>query len=99
MISRSHFIEQIETVQKFDKQITDLQDFGIDLIESPLNILPSSMFDVFTRVICVEEGGDLIYWWLYEDVPKIIWEGEKEIHLDTIDDLYDYLKTNNLFKQ
>lgn len=97
MISRTKFVEQIETAKQFDELINTLYKFGIDLIESPLYNLPSKMFDNFVKTICNEDGGDLIYWYLYEDVPKIIWENEKEIPINTIDDLYDYLKTNNLF--
>jgi hypothetical protein len=54
-----------------------------------------------------EEGLDLVYWWLYEDVDHKIYESTEdmkewyypgeEIHgkviadLNNIDDLYDYL--------
>ena len=97
MISRTKFVEQIEAVQEFNKVIDQLYEFKIDLVETPLHDLPSRMFDNFINVICTEDGQDLVFWWLYEDVPKVIWENEKEIPISTVDDLYDYLKTNNLF--
>lgn len=97
MISRTKFIEQIETVQKFNKVVDQLQELNVDIVESSLYELPCLMFDNWAKSICTDEGQDMIFWWLYEDVPKIVWENEKEIDIDTIDDLYDYLKTNDLF--
>ena len=37
---------------------------------------------------------DLIYWWLYEDVEKVVWEdlGETAFELKTVKQLYDYIK-------
>lgn len=34
---------------------------------------------------------DLIYWWLYEDVDKIIYFSDMEVDVETLDQLYDYI--------
>lgn len=97
MITKELFREQCKLMQQLDDVYNTLHDIRIDMLESPLYSIPSNLFENWTKTIGKEELQDLVYWWLYEDVDKIIWEGEKEIRIDTIDDLYDYLETNDLF--
>ena len=39
-----------------------------------------------------EEVIDLINWWLYEDVEKVLFNKGKEIEVNTLDKLYDFIK-------
>ena len=41
-----------------------------------------------------EEVIDLINWWLYEDVDKVLHYKDKEISVKTIDALYNYINEN-----
>lgn len=88
-------INSIRAKEESDHKVTKLLDtmcdgypiFGVDngFTVAMLNLLKVGMQDM----------GDTISWWLYEDVEKVIWwqENGKEIecHLNTVRDLYDYL--------
>ena len=88
-------INSIQAKEDSDHEVTKLLDtmcdgypiFGVDngFTGAMLNLLKVGMQDM----------GDTISWWLYEDVEKVIWwqEDGKEIecHLDTTRNLYDYL--------
>lgn len=88
-------IQKIHAKEESDHKVTKLLDtmcdgypiFGVNnrFIVAMLNLLKAGM----------QDRGDTISWWLYEDVEKVIWwqEDGKEIEcrLDTIRDLYDYL--------
>lgn len=88
-------IQKIQAKDESDHKVTKLLDsmcdgypiFGVDngFTVAMLNLLKVGMQDM----------GDTISWWLYEDVEKVIWwqEDGKEVecHLETIRDLYDYL--------
>ena len=88
-------IQKIQAKEESDHKVTKLLDsmcdgypiFGVDngFTVAMLNLLKVGMQDM----------GDTISWWLYEDVEKDIWwqEDGKEVecHLETIRDLYDYL--------
>jgi hypothetical protein len=43
---------------------------------------------------CDDQYGGLISWWLWEDVEKVIYDGEKKIPVETAEALFDYLKKN-----
>lgn len=96
-MDREVFVEQLNFMQSFNTKIDQLKDLGIDLINSDLYELPAKMFDNFIYSICTEEGSDLVFWWLYEDVEKVLIENDKKITLNTVYQLYDYLTENKLF--
>ena len=52
--------------------------------------------DIFTK-----EGFEIIEWWLFEDVEKVITykEDNKEINVEDVSDLYDFLDENYLKKE
>ncbi len=54
------------------------------------NKIYGAAFDLLKEVM--EDESDMISWWLYEDVEKVIWQNGKEISVRTLDELYDYLK-------
>lgn len=100
MLTRKTFVHAIENIKKHEvlmaqihKPLNEISDFPLDLDfshfhrEALLDVLRESMND----------RGDVISWWLYENVEKIItWtENGKEIKYDVtaVDDLYDYLVT------
>ena len=88
-------INSLRAKEESDHKVTKLLDtmcdgypiFGVDngFTVAMLNLLKTGMQDM----------GDTISWWLYEDVEKTIWwqEDSKEVacHLKTVRDLYDYL--------
>lgn len=94
-MTKSQFIKAISLILNFhSKQITlstflhnymdgfsvvtfgdELIDIIIELINTALNI----------------KDKELINWWLYENVEKVIYYGENKIKVKTIDELYDYI--------
>jgi hypothetical protein len=68
------------------------------------------LFDSFIEACgFTEEGIDLFYWWMYEDVEKVIYESPEpdlfnkspektEVSVKTLDELWDYiLKNKNIY--
>lgn len=68
-------------------------------IESRLYDVPLIMFDTCINSVLTETGADLLFWWLYENVDKIIYlEDGSEIDLTNLDDLLDYLYKESYVK-
>lgn len=101
-MDRELFAKQINLMKSFNHKIDQIEDFGIDLVETPLFDIPAQMFDNFVDSVCTDEGADLVFWWLYEDVDKVICENigeaeEQKISLGTVYQLYEYLEKNKYF--
>jgi len=98
MISKEDFIKGVSTYKKGVEFLRQLDDFGIDFYESSLNLSADTLFDMWLNQITGESGVDLVYWWLFEDVDKDIYEDDKIIaNLEDIEDLYTYMKDNGYF--
>lgn len=68
-------------------------------IESRLYDIPLIMFDTCINSVLTETGADLLFWWLYENVDKIIYlKDGSEIDLTNLDDLLDYLYKESYVK-
>lgn len=105
MLLKDEFKEIIESIQKQEKindtitealnPICEGNGFFYDggrLYRSALIIALKAALDLKDK--------DIIEWWLYEDVDKIIYINDKAISVVSIDDFYDYLikyerKSNN----
>ena len=76
-------------------------DFSIDLFESSLANSSDTLFDLWLKCILKnDEAIDLVYWWLFETVDKIIYGDNDEViaTLDNEEDLFNYLNNNEYFK-
>ena len=101
-MDRELFVKQIQLIQQLNIKTDQLKDIGINIIESPLYDIPAKLFDNFIETVCTDDGVDLVFWWLYEDVDKVICEHigeaeEQKISLDTVYQLYEYLEKNKYF--
>lgn len=97
-MSKEKFVETLLKYQDFLDVSDRLMDLGIDLTEGPITMTIDTLLDSWIDSITGEAGSDLIYWWLFEDVTKEIYEDDKVIAtLDTAEDLYNYMKENNYF--
>lgn len=99
MITKELFIEQIKLAKEYDKYLDSIDNnLKIDLFETPLHEIPMKMFDIFIESHFTDEGQDLIYWWMWEDVPKVLYFdtifGESKIDLENIEDLWRYLESD-----
>lgn len=97
-MDKNLFVTGLNTYIKGIKFLEDLDDIGLDLYESPLSTSNDSLFDIWINTFVTEDGSDLIYWWLFEDVDKVIYKDDKIIAtLETVEDLFDYMLSNNYF--
>lgn len=101
-MDRELFVKQIQLIQQLNIKTDQLKDIGINIIESPLYDIPAKLFDNFIETVCTDDGVDLVFWWLYEDVDKVICENigeaeEQKISLGTVYQLYEYLEKNKYF--
>lgn len=97
-MSKEKFVETLLKYQDFLDVSDRLMDLGIDLTEGPITMAIDTLLDSWIDSITGEAGSDLIYWWLFEDVTKEIYEDDKVVAtLDTAEDLYNYMKENNYF--
>jgi hypothetical protein len=97
-MSEEKFVETLLKYQNFLDVSDRLMDLGIDLTEGPVTMAIDTLLDSWIDAITGEAGSDLIYWWLFEDVEKKIYEDDKVVAtLDTAENLYNYMKENNYF--
>ena len=88
-----NFRSQQETIGKFMEKFIDgwaIVTFGDYLIDEIIEMIIEAM-----KI----EDKELISWWLYEDVEKIIYFNKAEIDVGTPEKLYDYIiwdKINNI---
>ena len=67
--------------------------------DSKLYNIPGIIFDTYITSVLTEEGADLLFWWLYEDVDKIIYlEDKSEIDVNKLDDILNYLYKESYVK-
>lgn len=102
-MKKENFVKAIELMKAFNDKVDLLSDnLNIDIIESDFYSIPAQLFDNFVESVCTEDGAELVFWWMYEDVEKMIYESdessEKVYHLDTVDDLFNYMCQNNYFQ-
>lgn len=97
-ISKKIFLQIIHDIKKEDERLDQIATFlESNIITGYANLNPfvfRNTIELILEEIFTEEGFDLIFWWLYEDVEKVIYEGESEIQLKTEEDLYEYLIKN-----
>lgn len=89
-MKKEEFIKIINTITKIDDIITKLYDIGVDIVNSPLYDYVG-IADTLWTYIYGKEGMDIINWWLYESVDKIITIDDENIDVTKVEDLYDFL--------
>lgn len=89
-MKKEEFIKTINILTKIDDTITKLYDIGVDIVNSPLCDY-GIIADILWTCIYGEEGMDIINWWLYENVDKIITIDGEDIDVTKVEDLYDFL--------
>ena len=89
-MKKEEFIKTINILTKIGDTITKLYDIGVDIVSSPLYDY-GIIADILWTYIYGEEGMDIINWWLYENVDKIITIDGENIDVTKVEDLYDFL--------
>lgn len=92
--------EDLKRIIKLQQEFVEEWDKNPVLnIESRLYDVPLIMFDTCINSVLTETGADLLFWWLYENVDKIIYlKDGSEIDLTNLDDLLDYLYKESYVK-
>lgn len=99
MITLKTFKNILETYLGATKYTDQLCDLNFDLYESPIWSAMDIILDEWGDTILTEEGLDLLYWWLFEDVDKVIYiEEEQKIDVASIENFYNYLKDNGCLR-
>ena len=98
---KEEFIKGISTYKKGFEWMDKLaDDFNIDLFESALSESADAIFDLWLGSILNNNGVEVVYWWIFEDVEKVIYGDNDEViaTLDTEEDLFNYLDKYEYFK-
>lgn len=97
-MNKENFIKGLKSYKNYVDHLDALEELGVDLCEGPISDAIDNIFDLWCNEFLNEEGVDLVYWWLFEDVTKEIYKDDKVIAiLDTVEDLYNYMEENNYF--
>jgi len=97
MITKEMFIKYINTIKEQGKIDNDIDKaLGKVCGSYVMYNTENKIYGAFNELLrtVMNDKGDYISWWLYENVEKIVWEKDKTWHLDTVEDLYDFLIEN-----
>lgn len=97
MLTFDEFEKQIDSIEEINRKFEAFGITGSQIYED-VNVL----FDNFIYSHFTEEGSDLVFWWMYENVDKIIYETTSpdmfdkdpkniETNVERIEDLWEYM--------
>ena len=98
-MTKEQFIKRMSLIQNFRSE-QDTLSVLINKISDGYPIvtigdyLVNELIDTISEDIHIEDK-DLLSWWLYEDVEKVLYDNETEISVRTLGELYDYIITIN----
>lgn len=93
------FSNGIKQYKDFNNYLSNLKDLGLNIFDTDLVEKTYLIFNTWIESILDEEGQDLVYWWLLEDVDKILYEdGKPDINVEKLEDLYSYICNAEMFK-
>ena len=97
MLNKDQFIKRMSLIQNFHSQqetLSVLIDKITDGYSVPIigNCLVNELIDSIHGSLEISDE-DLLKWWLYEDVDKVIYDtvNNVEISVRTLEELYDYI--------
>ena len=87
-------IAAIKEQDEIDRKVDDALELICDsyVMMNTKNKIYGVLFELLKEVM--EDKGDYIGWWLYEDVRKVVWVQKKKIDVSTTKKLYDFLVKN-----
>jgi hypothetical protein len=94
-MDKETFIKRMSLIQNFHSE----QETVSVLIEKIIDgyavvrigdYLIQEMIKIISEWMEIEDD-DLLEWWLYEDVNKVIYIQDERISVKTLDELYDYI--------
>lgn len=80
---------QQDTLNKLIDKLTD----GFSVVDIG-NYVAEELIDMININLELKDT-NLLDWWLYEDVEKIIYIDDKPVKVETLDELWDYIQNYN----
>ena len=99
MITKEVFIDTIKVYKSGVDFLRKMDDEGLDFYETPLSRSADALFDAWLKQITDDDGIDLIYWWLFEETAKELYDDNQNVIAKLTDEatLYDYMNENGYF--
>ena len=95
MVSLENFKSTLSLISDFNAKYEKLEDNCIDIPDSWLVDIPFKLFHQWIKSNFNEECTDLIYWWLYDKVDKVITlKNGSKLDVSNIENFYEYLFNN-----
>lgn len=91
------FKECLEHIVAYNKELDIWEKLiGCDIFEAKIFRQASNVSNDLVTLLGKnnDELIDLINWWLYEDVDKVLWLNGREISVRTIDEFCKYINEN-----
>ena len=98
MIEAYKFVEYLKSYQRGIDFLKNMDDTGLNFYETPLTESADTLLQAWLEQILNEEGQDLVYWWLFEDVNKVITVDDNKINVEDIVEFTKYLFNNGYFE-
>jgi hypothetical protein len=94
MMTKKQFIKRVGLIQNYHSEQDTLQ-VVIDKLTDGYCVVTMGEYIIQDMITMIEEDlgySDILGWWLYEDVNKVIWDKDgTEYSVRTLDELYDYM--------
>lgn len=86
---KDFIIKSLTEIKNIQEKKSQALELGIDILDFP------DAVDIAIKAISRLLGGkeDYITWWLYEDVNKIIYDGDEEFNVEKVEDFVEWLIT------
>ena len=86
---KDFIIKSLTEIKNIQEKKSQALNLGIDMLDFP------DAVDIAIKSISRLLGGkeDYITWWLYEDVKKIIYDGDTEFDVEKVEDFVEWLIT------
>lgn len=97
-MNKEQFIKRMSLVQNWESECETLSVLGEKIFDGYCvtkigSYLITIILDMINEDLHIKDK-DLLSWWLYENVEKVIYDGkfgEIEISVKTLDELWDYV--------
>ena len=89
---KEFIIKALKAIQEKDAKLNSLYEMGVELIDFNSEC-ETQLMVALAKLIGKDEDRtlDWIYWWLYEDVDKIIYDNGGGINVTDINDFVEFL--------
>ena len=95
MISKKDFIERMNAIETLHEDQSLLFEALESITEGYFIVtLGDKLADTILKQTNAElhpQDMDLLAWWLYEDVEHLLWIDDKEVNVEKLEDLYDFM--------